>query len=157
MTGKYQRESKFWTWIHQRHLYENSVESLFKGAGFAITWFGSIFVYIIDDIAISQDAILFFAMSIILEYTVQFVSHKGTPKQLFPGILTVANFIVYCLAFIQVQREIANTVFLQIAYSFQLVVFFFSVLLVCVDTILKVCEHEPLDKRSKQKPENNLK
>lgn len=157
MIGKYERERKFWTWIHQRHLYETSGEAAFKGLGLAFTWFGTILVYTVDDITISQDAVLFFAMSIILEYAVQFITNKGSPKQLFPGLLTIFNFFVYCFAFMQLSRKIANVAFVEIVYGFQMVVFFCSIALVFLDMLFKICEHEPLDKRSKQKPENNLK
>lgn len=158
MSKRRKKEHRFWSFVHQMHLYESSGEALFKGCGLFITWCGTILIDVINGIIVRQDTILFFALSIILEYAVQFVSGDdyGTPKQCFTGTLTVANIIVYAMASMQLIRQIANPDLASFFYTLQIVFSLVSVAAIFADSIMTVCEKKPAPKQ-KKKLETKLK
>lgn len=153
------RESEFWSLVHQMHLYESGGEALFKGLGLVATWCGTILIYMINGVTVGQDTLLFFALSIILEYAVQFVSthNRGTPKQYLTGSLTLLNFFVYIMALIQLKPQITNQTVAEFFYFFQLLVSFCSIIVIFLDTLITVCVNDPADKPKKKKLETKLK
>ena len=158
MSKRRKKEQRFWSFVHKMHLYESSGEALFKGCGLFVTWCGTILVDVINGTPVRQDTILFFALSIILEYAVQFVSgdDTGTPKQCFTGVLTVANFLVYAMAFMQMIRQIANPDLALLFCTIQIVFSLVSVAAIFADAIMTACEKKPAAKQ-KKKLETKLK
>lgn len=157
MSKRKRSEREFWTLVHQMHLYDSGGEALFKGFGLVATWCGTIFVYMVNGVAVSQETLLFFALSLVLEYAVRFVSNSDTPKQYLTGPLTILNFFVYILATIQLKPQITNQTAAEFFYFFQLGVSFFSIIVIFLDTLITVCVNEPTDKPKKKKLETKLK
>lgn len=159
MVGKYVREQEFWIKVHQMHLYATGGEAAFKGAGLIISWFGTFFLSAINCTTVTQDVILFFAMSIVLEYAVQFVSNenKGTPKQILPGFLTILNFVAYLFALVQLEKEITNETAESFIYFMQLGISFITILVIFVDVLATICVGKSSCKPMKSMPERSLK
>ena len=159
MSKRKRKEHGFWVLVHQMHLYQSSGEALFKGFGLFITWCGTIFINVINGVPASQDTILFFALSIILEYAVQFVSadNKGTPRQYLTGSLTLLNFFVYAMATMRLIKKITNQDIAAFFYAFQISISLLSVSVILLDAVITACEKEPADKPKKKKLETKLK
>jgi len=159
MSGKYEREYNFWHKIYQMHLYDTSGEAAFKGAGLIITWCGTFLIYMINGDIIEQDVILYFAMSIVLEYAVQFVSerNKAKPKQILPGVLTISNLIIYVSALLQMKEPFKKVIVVEFVYFAQLFVSFITMVIIFFDVLTTICVSDKPYKTAKKKPESSLK
>lgn len=160
---RYSALNTFVDWILPRlnrmHLYSTNGEAAFKGLGMFFTWGGTIFIYLLNEETIAQDALLFFALGIILEYMAQFISskNKGKIEQLLPGILIIANIFVYFFAFIQIGAKIKNANISEWIYKYQIFASCITIGIIFIDMLLKICLKDPVQEQSHNMPENNLK